>query len=108
MVIVMPLIFTIQTDEIAMAKLAKAKDWVIIPGQGFAKFEVYKLLAMPENEKHYPDQLAGPPHPSLLSVRQQTSIRTVYGVSRRFNYAVFTARSSVRGHTNNLLDRQNM
>ena len=43
-----------------MAKLAKAKDWVIIPGQGFAKFEVYKVLAMPENEKHYPDQLAGP------------------------------------------------
>ena len=104
----MPLIFTIQSEETATAELAKARAWDIVPGQVFAKFEVYKVLAMHENEKHYPDQLAGLPDPSALSVRQQTSVRKVYGVSRRFNTAVYTARLNVRGHNNNLSDRQNM
>ena len=103
----MPLTFTIQSKETATAELAKAKAWDIVPGQVFAKFEVYKVLAMHENEKHYPHQLAGLPDPSALSVRQQTSVRKVCWVSRRFNIAVYTTRSNVRGHDNNPSDRQN-
>ena len=77
-------------------------------GQVYGKLEVYKVLAKLENEKHSPDLLAGLPDPSVLSVRQQTSFRTVYGASRRCNTAVFTARSTIEGNTNNLSDRPNM
>ena len=50
--ILMPLTFAIQSEEKASAELAKTKAWDIVPGQVFAKYEVYKTLAMLENKKH--------------------------------------------------------
>ena len=83
----------IQSDETYLINLTKTKAWDIV----FANFKVYKALAMIENEKNYPGQLAGLPDPILLAVRQQ-----------RFNTAVYTARSTVPGYKTLLTDRQNM
>ena len=73
--IFMPLAFTMQSEKTSQLELNKTKAWDMVPGQVFAKYEVYKALAMIENEKNYPGQLAGLPDPSLLAVSQQTSIR---------------------------------
>ena len=61
--ILMPLIFTIQSEETASAELARTNAWDIVSGQVYAKFEVCKVLAQLENEKHSPDLLAGLPDP---------------------------------------------
>ena len=58
----------IQSEEKASVELARTKAWDIVPGQVFAKLEVYKVLAKLENEKHCPYQLVGLPDPSVLSV----------------------------------------
>ena len=89
-----------------------ARIWWIniaqLPGQVFAKFEVYKALAMIENEKNYPGQLAGLPDPSLFAVRQQTSTGRIYGGTQSVNTAVFTTRSNILGSDTLLTDQQNM
>ena len=69
---------------------------------------MYKILAMLENVKRYPNQMKDLPDPSGLSIRYQTSVRKVYGGNRRFNTIVYQARSTVRGHEAELSDRQNM
>ena len=102
--ILMPLAYTMQSEETSLHKLKRSKAWDIVPGQVYAKFEVYKTLAMIENEKNYPDQLAGLPDPSLLAVMQQTST----GVTQRCNTDVWTARSNKLGSETLLTDRQNM
>ena len=106
--IFMPLAFTMQSEKTSQLELNKTKAWDMVPGQVFAKYEVYKSLAMVENEKNYLGQLTGLPDPSLLAVRQQTSTRRIFSGTQRFKTAVYTARSNILGSETLLTERQNM